>query len=210
MFAELTSVVIVGYILLIYGILKVAFCIILLALPEKYRGNSAFFKRDPTAAGTILDIVLFLFGVYTILHGSAMIRKSRHTHIDLIEHIYTIIALYGSLGIFMIVFYTLVVYTNAPISKDKTEMSKYELVGIGGGIGFLTALFAMLLWNAGRGYMFGSMVAFDGDTILWSLLFGLGLVAFACLCKNVLKKEGITSKRKEIVTLTMLPLGTIN
>lgn len=210
MFDEAQRIKIIGYVLVIYGILKVSFCITLVSLPDKYRKGISILTRDATTAGSVLDLVLFIFGSYTILHGLAMIGNLHTTHSEFLNHIYTIIGLYSFLGVFLIVFYSLVVYTNIPISKEENEMGTYELVGIGGGIGFLLVLAIMMLWSIYYGKSWTDPVRFSGDTTFLAISSIALIASFAWLIYNVVKRKGKQPGRNEIVTLAMLPLGAMN
>jgi Na+/proline symporter len=130
----------------LYGIGKV--CIsILKALPKEYDKTFYFLKHDRTVAGYVLDGVLFIFGIYSILHGLRILEQLHPTHADILTNIHVTIAVYTIIGIFLLIFYSIVLYTPYDVSKDEKERPTYELLGLGGGFMFLLSVCILLMWH---------------------------------------------------------------
>lgn len=127
---------IIGILLILYGLFKIGFSIFELR-PDQ--------KEKQTFADTFLIILLLLFGIYSLLHGIGMIIRDTAFG-KTINNLNVFAIVYTIFGIAMIELYILIVYTKLPIPKDENKMTKYKLVGIGGGILFLIILLLKLLW----------------------------------------------------------------
>jgi len=107
-------------------------------------GVNLFFSGDDTLAGHMIDYILLAFGLFTILHGSALMEVFPMKTNNYIESKNFQYLIYTLLGIFSIIFYTLVLYTKLPISKDPRQYNNYKLYGYLGGISFLLV---PLIWE---------------------------------------------------------------
>jgi cbb3-type cytochrome oxidase subunit 3 len=128
----------VAIIAILYGVFKIALGLIAIFLPDSYRRKHPILREilsdDTTVAAKVMEIVLIIFGVYSLL-----------TALDMLGYIYLpwltsrqfIYSFYTTLGMVLILFYYLVVYTRVHIQKDNSEMFRYKFIGIAGGIGFL-------------------------------------------------------------------------
>lgn len=138
--------IIIGVILILYGIFKIIF---------SYHELRDEKRKEDTFADLFLIILLLIFGIYSLIHGIAMIIHNTAFG-KAIDNINTFAILYIIFGVLMIELYAIVVYTNIPIPKNENKMEKYKLVGIGGGILFFLALIIKLIWykytNKDSGY----------------------------------------------------------
>ncbi len=158
---------IIGVILILYGIFKIIFSIYELR-PAKTQ------EEKHTFADNLLIIILLIFGIYSLLHGIAMLF---HTSMfgQMVDNVNTFGVIYMIFGIIMIEVYSIIVYTNIPIPKNENKMEKYKLIGIGGGITFILALLMKLVWykyfNKDLGYWNFSLNVLLYWTILLSFIF---------------------------------------
>lgn len=138
--------IIIGVILILYGIFKIIF---------SYHELRDEKRKEDTFADLFLIILLLIFGIYSLIHGIAMIIHNTAFG-KAIDNINTFAILYIIFGILMIELYAIIVYTKIPIPKNENKMEKYKLVGIGGGILFFLALIIKLIWykytNKDSGY----------------------------------------------------------
>ena len=134
-----------------YGILKISLGISLSILPEyvinkfsilKYFNDKNF---DKTLAGKFYNYILILYGFYTILAGLALLRLFSPNINYFFENKEFIYIIYSVLGISILIFYSLVLYTNVPISKNMVEYKhNYEIICYVGGFSFLAL---PIFWN---------------------------------------------------------------
>lgn len=156
--------IIIGGILILYGIVKIIFSF--------YELNDEKRKHEDTFADKFIIILLLLFGIYSLIHGIAMIIHNT-VFGKVIDNINTFGIISIIFGVVMIELYAIIVYTNIPIPKNENKLDKYKLVGIGGGICFFLALFIKIVWykyhNKNVGYW---------DYSIYSLLYWIILLSF--------------------------------
>jgi len=122
---------------LLYGIIKITVALTLFFLPDKYIQSIPivrnFFPKesDKTLAGKMYEYVLIIVGIYSII--SALIIFETIPNIFIHKELFGFLLLIF-LGIFLIIFYYLVLYTNIPISKNMDNRKYYLLLGLIGGI----------------------------------------------------------------------------
>lgn len=94
---------------------------------------------DKTLAGHFYEYILMLFGVYTIIMGLSYLHILPQSIRNIIETKTFQYPVYIIIGLILIIFYSLVSYTNLPIdhSHKEEDLFHYKLIGIGGGISFL-------------------------------------------------------------------------
>ena len=136
--------IIIAIIYIFYGISKLIIGLSVMTLPLEIINKTpvinlfAKASEDKTFAGRMYEYILILFGIYTIIHGLAMLHVfpiKFHDFIELKETQYTI---FISIGLVLTIFYLLVLYTNVPINKNlEKNRDHYKLLGLGGGISFL-------------------------------------------------------------------------
>jgi len=122
---------------LLYGISKISVALILYFLPYKYIQEIPFVRNffpkesDKTLAGKMYEYVLIIVGIYSII--SALIIFEMIPNIFIHRELFGFVLLIV-LGIFLIIFYYLVLYTNLPISKNNDNRKYYLILGLIGGI----------------------------------------------------------------------------
>ena len=82
-----------------------------------------------------------IFGIYTIIFGLALFNLYPNKYREFLENKYTEYFVFIIIGLLLTVFYTLVLYTNLPISKDMKYQQHYKLLGLIGGLSFLVMPF---------------------------------------------------------------------
>jgi hypothetical protein len=134
-----------GIIFLLYGILKLALVFsVTFFIPKhiqkdlaKIEGMDLIISGDHTVAGKVVEWLLAAFGVFSIIHGLALMDVFSARVNTLVESKMFQYSVYTILGVFLIVFYTLVLYTSLPIPKVKENYDKYWIYGYIGGGSFL-------------------------------------------------------------------------
>jgi hypothetical protein len=127
----------IGILELLFGIFKVAVIFCLFFVPEKYTKDIPILNKilvnanDNTLAGHLYEYVLLIIGIYSILSALTIFGVLPEWFIDqqLVEFV-----LFTGLGAIMVVFYSLVLYTNLPITKNVNNYHYYFLLGLLGGI----------------------------------------------------------------------------
>ncbi len=199
-----------GILLVIYGLLKFTMGILALTLPIKYREKLQsirfvrdFITMDVTMAGRFIDISIVLFATYSIIKGLLIAKLVKHKRLRsvIFDPTYTYL-LYGVLGLVLLLFYIMIVYSNwndlLGISKDNNETYTYKLSGIGSGLVFLITVLFIYIFNARKHMKTKDVMLLS--FILTFLVMALGYI----LATTVLQ---YTSKKNEIVTLAMIPIG---
>jgi hypothetical protein len=94
---------------------------------------------DKTLAGDFYEYVLMIFGIYTIIMGLSLLHILPYNVRVIIENKMFVYSVFIILGLTLVIFYSLVVFTKLKISKsdDEKNIFYYKLLGIGGGISFL-------------------------------------------------------------------------
>lgn len=134
----------IGIVFLIYGIVKIVLVTSLFLIPPEIEnklsaieGIDLFVSGDPTLAGEMYEYVLLVFAVFSIIHGLALLGFFSERVHNIIESKNTQYPMYIALGLWLIIFYGLVLYTNLPIEKDPKYMHNYKIYCYLGGLSFL-------------------------------------------------------------------------
>lgn len=177
----------VGVLFLLYGIAKLIIFFAILAIPPKMQerlsqvsGVNMIITGDHTTAGRAIEWVLVVFAVFSMVHGMALMGAFPDSIDCFIESHAFQYAFYGFLGIFMVVFYSLVLYTNLPISKNPKNYNMYWIYGYLIGASFLIV---PILWELSTIFMpaLGTMPAAEQlmyMTLIFFVLFLLALYAY--------------------------------
>lgn len=204
----------VGVIVLLFGVFKVLVSI-LKALPTKYDDMFPFIKHDRTTAGYVLDGILFIFGVYAILHGLRLMEHLHPSHAEILNNIYITVAIYTVFGIFMIIFYSIVLYSNISINKDDNERTTYELLGLGGGFTFMLSVCALLTWHVYHNNINITIIK-KSHSVLFLVALTLVLTYFNGMfihrhyVKQRQKANQESSIKFVLIDLGMMPLASIS
>lgn len=134
-----------GILLFLYGLLKLVIAICLLfAIPSEAQKElsqvpfvNMFVTGDHTLAGKGLEIILGSFGLFSMVHGMALMGFFHGSVVSYFESKLFQYFVYTLFGTALIVFYSLVLYTDVPISKDNNNRRMYWTYGYIGGASFL-------------------------------------------------------------------------
>jgi ACR3 family arsenite efflux pump ArsB len=96
---------------------------------------------DDTLAGHMYEYILLVFAVFSIIHGLALLGVFRESFHDVIERKSFQYPFYIALGLWMMIFYIIVLYTNIPIEKDMKYERNYKIYCYLGGLSFLLVPF---------------------------------------------------------------------
>lgn len=137
--------VILGSLFLVYGVFKIIVSVLALTLPSRVQARlkgtplGLLFTNDRTAAGRAFDYTLIIYALYSILHGLTLLG----CNLPLFEHLFMSLAfkatIYIALGLFLVIYYSLVLYTDMPISKTLSEYSTYQTYILLGVVFLLTS-----------------------------------------------------------------------
>lgn len=97
---------------------------------------------DKTYAGRAFDVVLLVYAVYSMVHGLTLLGYL-HPHVSNMWKVY----FYLILGMFLVIYYSIVIGTNVPITKSETEYGTYTLYLM---VGLLFMMTATLVPYYGR------------------------------------------------------------
>ena len=198
----------IGLIVLFYGVVKVLISF-LKALPQEYDDMFPFIKHDRTTAGYVLDAILFVFGVYAILHGLRLMEHLHPSHVETLNNIHITVAIYTICGVFMLVFYSIVLYTNVPVTKDDNESTTYKLLGLGGGFTFLLSVCALLTWH-----IYFENISFPIIQKSHSILFLIALTIVLTYINIVFIRQHYVQKKTGLIymliDLAMMPLASVS
>lgn len=197
---------VLGTLLLLYGSIRLFIGVVALSIPPEKRDFlrsipyiHGFVSKDTTVAGKILDISIVLFGMYSIFRGVYLLGISkRESFTQMMESRSIAYVLYGVMGVFLVMFYSAVVYTPVGIQKNQKEIPTYKLIGIGTGLFFLVVLTLMYSYHSYQGFGMPHFVV-----VVFVLIMLVSSMVF--VAKDSIDK--INQKKNEIVTLMMIPLG---
>lgn len=134
----------IGILFILYGIMKLSLIVSIMFIPpavqeklSKIEGFDLIISGDDTTAGKMYEYVLFVFAVFSIIHGLALLGVFSENFQARIESKGFQYPFYVVLGLWLLVFYFLVIYTNLPIKKDPKNMYNYKIYGYLGGLSFL-------------------------------------------------------------------------
>lgn len=132
--------IIIGILFIIYGFLKISISILNFALPLQIQASlkntilGKVITGDSTHAGRTFDVVLIIYALYSLVHGFGLIGYG----IPFIEPIVKIM-FYILLGSFLVIYYSIVLYSDLPITKIKSEYTTYSLYMLVGYLFLMTA-----------------------------------------------------------------------
>lgn len=125
-----------GLLFIVYGIVKLIIFVSISAIPYNVQkrlaeipGFDIFFTGDTTTAGKFVEWVLAIFAVFTIVHGLAIMNALPDKWGSFVESHLFQYTFYAVCGVAMIVFYSLVLYTNVPIEKNPLNDNMYFVHG---------------------------------------------------------------------------------
>lgn len=138
---------VLGVVFVLYGVFKICVALLAFLLPPKIQQRMhdtplrMLFPNDATTAGRTVDVLLFVYAVYSIFHGLNLIGINVPFVSDLIAMTLFKTLLYVTLGMVLIIFYTLILATKVPISSKKpSEDGMYVSYVVVGSLFLMTAL----------------------------------------------------------------------
>jgi hypothetical protein len=124
---------------LVLGILKVGMALCFILIPDIIArvpvvNTLVKPKEDHTLAGKFYEYVYLMIGIYAVITALALYHVFPTAVSLALQNKWWEYAVFIVLGLLLVVFYYLVIYTNAPIPKDKDNYKYYNFWGILGGI----------------------------------------------------------------------------
>lgn len=119
---------IIGVLFVGYAIFKITVSLLNFTLPQHVLIRmhetvlGTFVNNDRTYAGRTFDVVLLVYAMYSLTHGLTLMGCP-------LPHLANFwkASFYTVLGLFVVVFYSLVLFTDIRISKTKSEYHMYSL-----------------------------------------------------------------------------------
>ena len=147
---------------------------------------------DKSLAGKMIDYIILAFALFTLVHGLAIMDVLPTSITNVFESKLLHYSVYTLLAIFSIVFYSLVLYTEYPISKNPSYYGNYKVYGFLSGFSFLLI---PLLWELSE-FIFPMLDKLSTNKkLIYMTLFALlglgGLTGFYFAYEKV--KEGLPS-----------------
>lgn len=149
--------VMLGYALILYGILKLSLCTYRLLPIERNK------EKDNTLAGVFVFYVIILFAMFTLVKGAAWAG-----FIDIHLGLAFYIMMNGIFGTALLLFYILVIFTDVPIPKREDKTKEYEAYGICTGLAFIASIPLTMFYKMKR------KMSLEGFSLL-----GLGMLLVA-------------------------------
>jgi hypothetical protein len=130
---------------LLYGISKILIALSLMTFPLSILDKIPLLNyfiittEDDSFAGHYYEYILMIFGIYTIIMSLSLLHILPYFIRSIVENKKFEYSIFILLGLALIIFYSLVIYTDLPIQKSKKDddIFHYKVLGIGGGISFL-------------------------------------------------------------------------
>jgi len=128
---------------ILYGIIKISVGLAVLILSPEQVGKIPIAKlfvkeaADKTLAGHMYEYVLMAFGVFTIIHGLVIFKVLPLWFIKIFVTKTLQYSVLIVLGLVLTIFYSLVLYTDIPISKNNEDRQHYIILGLVGGVLYL-------------------------------------------------------------------------
>lgn len=170
---------------------------------------SLIIPTDTTVASHGIEIALVFFGIYSIVHSLNYIGIIDAPFINTRTFIY---AFYTILGVLMITFYYMVIYTKIPIPKKTDQMARYTVIGLVGGMMFLimTPLYILYHQLIDHG-MYGALTHGIGKTFAAFVVVVMLGVNAAMLTIETMRHKKVTEviSSQELAAFLFIPVGWI-
>lgn len=139
-------------IFILFGIFKLAIAIsIAWFIPDDVEKKlskipiiNIIISGDKSLAGKMIEYIILAFALFTMVHGLAIMDIFPSSISNIIQSKLLHYSVYALLALFSIVFYSLVLYTDYPISKNPSYYGNYRVYGFLSGLSFLLI---PLLWE---------------------------------------------------------------
>jgi len=200
---------ILGVWLLMFGIAKVLVGALAMTVPAARDAMAAspifslFVESDTSFAGVYTEIVLIAFGAYSFIHGLVLLDLIHNKVVYVIEHPAFFALINIAFAVALLGFYSLVLFTSMPISKNKLYLGHYW-IGLATGITFLAVPIAVILWQAA----FGRSRAMA--TLAVSTLALIVMTVLVVICVRIAQRyKQSKSLEGRLLTLAMVPLNAL-
>lgn len=199
--------IIIGYIIICYGLLKSILCLAELFIPSKYSKYIPFITTDDSFAGKFLVIIFLIFGFYSILHGLYVSEFISNNLSNIFDTYFITYVLYTLFGIILIIFYVLVVFTNINISKDMSHIITYKIGGIGSGILFFISICIIKLYD---NIIYHKIQLFDFNNILlFTIILCLGFLLLFIIIKSLKQYKHNKIIHPTVLSLQIIPITAL-
>lgn len=153
MFATKNGEIAAGVWLVIFGLVKTVVGAMALAYePARVAMTrmpvvGLMIENDSSFAGVYAEIILVLFGIYSLLHGAVILGLTRGRLARLYYHPSFFAGVNFAFAAALILFYSLVLFTRAPIQQSDAYRGHYWLL-LATGVAFLAVPVGLLWWQA--------------------------------------------------------------
>ena len=204
--------ILLGCLMLFYGFAKLIIGTIACFFPPELRKKATsikilgfFISDDLTLAGKVFDIALMIFGIYTIIHGLDMIHVLPENISEFVMKRHIMYYLNGIMGTCLIIFYSLVIFTNVKIPKMEDHKDRYMIEGLCSGIMFVLMLPLLAIFHDIHDNGFNKINWSRMTMYIMCVLLMVGLLIL--IVKRVHKNDN-KGTLSGISTLIMIPLAS--
>lgn len=197
--------IIICWVLIFYAICKLTLCICELLPPRLIPIKVSFLTHDMTSAGLVLVITFLIFSTYTLLHGLSILHYLPYKIIKYFQNITINYIIYLTLGVMLIIFYSLVLFTDLNISKNEKHRASYEIIGLGGGVLFIASVLILSIYIKfiNQGY---NLIIFFEFLASFILIIIFILIVVKAYSRKEVKEQSIGYY---IISISAIPLAFI-
>jgi MFS family permease len=203
-----------GCLMLAYGLAKLIIGFIACFFSPEMRKKAASFKilglflnDDMTIAGKAFNFALMIFGMYSVIHGLVMIHVLPQDISEFVMKRHIMYYINGIIGICLIVFYSLVLFTNVKIPKMEEHKHRYMIEGLCSGLMFVIMLPIFAITHEIHDHGINQVNWFNIS------IYTVCIVLLSALLFSIIKKvyadEDKNGAIHGIATLVMIPLASV-
>ena len=176
-----------GLVFFLFGVFKISFGVVNFIYHDS-EPNIDFLKYfmspDKSTAAVIYEVIITIFGIYSIIHGLYYMKIITNKDIiSIIEGKKMTFLIYFTFGIFLTLFFTYIAYfpehSKKFIDSDQNYNSTYKFAGITTGLIFLITLIVLLIQ-----YNYHNL---DNNYMIMILLISLLIIFSACALTIMIK-----------------------
>ena len=200
----------------LFGVVKVCIGAAMFVLSPSFVRSSPLLRflvgTDETVAGQCIEVAIALYGLYSLLHGLAFFGVALVVT-SLVTSRAMQLLVHGALGAVLTAFYSLVLYTDAPIPKLQESRGRYLLFGLNSGLMFALTAAGLRLQHLGSDVGW-SMAVLARDPEPWALtVMSAALLALMLYCVRLpalsRSHRRHRTRASDVATIALIPLTSL-
>lgn len=206
--------IVLGCLMLLYGFAKLIIgCIACFFSPEMRKKAASvkvlgfFLNDDMTIAGKAFNFALMIFGIYSIVHGLDMIHVLPYNVSEFVMKRHIMYYINGIIGVCLIAFYSLVLFTNVKIPKMEEHKHRYMIEGLCSGLMFVIMLPIFAITHEIHDHGINQVNWFK--ITMYTLCIVLLSALLYSIIKKVYAEENKNGSLHGIINLIMIPLTSV-